>query len=161
MRTHVHGSSKAFGVEMKRKADYETRSRSWLLTFLGKGVAARAAGVLRSLNSHNGFLEQGSPVVVQSESVEVTWSREVKGKSMMAFLYKRCRKQFGPGGQFTPWDFRAADALQSSVAPALDGSPRSSASNSNYVKLPDVFALGASEWYADGIASSLLKLDGF
>ena len=80
---------------------------------------------------------------------------------MMDFLYKRCRNQFGPGGQFTPWDFRAADALQSSVAPALDGSPRSSASNSNYVKLPDVFALGASEWYADGIASSLLKLEGF
>ena len=98
----------------------KTRSKTWTFTFPTVDMAARAASSFRSLNKNLNFMEPGSSVDVEDKNVEITWKTQVVGKAVAWYLYKHCRKEFGPGGKFYPWDFSALGMRQTN---AMDYQP--------------------------------------
>jgi len=114
-------------------------------------MAARAASSFRSLNTNLKFLEPGSSVDVEDKNVQITWKTEVVGKSVSWYLYEHCRKEFGPGGKFYPWNYSAFGMRQTN---AMDYQP--------VAKRPAVeHALEASEFFVPGKAARLLEKEGF
>ena len=142
----------------------KTRSKTWTFTFPSVDMAARAASSFRSLNNNLKFLEPGSSVDVNDKNVQSTWKTEVLGKSVSWYLYEHCRKEFGPGGKYNQWDFRAFGLLQTSAMdyqpvakrPAVSLSSKKPSSN-----FTQYDALEASEYYVPGEAARRLKKQGF
>ena len=110
-------------------------------------------------------MEPGSSVDVEDKHVEIRWKTEVVGKSVSWYLYKHCRKEFGPDGKFYPWDFSASGMRQTNAMdyqpvakrPAVRLSSKTLSSNFSQYE----HALEASEFFVPGKAARLLEKEGF
>ena len=128
-------------------------------------MAPRAASSFRSLNKDLKFLEPGSPVHVEGRNVQITLKTEVVGKSVSGYLYRHCRKEFGPDGKFYPWQFTAFGMLQTNAmdeqpvakTPAVRLSSKTPSRNFSQYE----HALEACDFFIPGKAANRLQKEGF